>query len=190
MFSRFPRPHFRRRFVPKRTSRETASTARIGPLRDPSAKPRCTIAKRGAGVHIINRQQRQHGPCHVTNIASHLISILQPFVPIIVPPTRKFGGAIRHHTRGVSVSEPSIMPGPVIIDGPEDRRAHPTCFVSLTATDQRDDSHRIVIEVCGAMERPRFHGRIAGQKQRPWLRLINLTSEVPACRRFRCCQSP
>ncbi len=39
MFSRFPRPHFRRRFVPKRTTRETASTARIGPLRDPGAKP-------------------------------------------------------------------------------------------------------------------------------------------------------
>ena len=27
------------------------------------------------------------------------------------------------------------MPGPVVIDGPENRRADPTCFVSLTATD-------------------------------------------------------
>src|SRR5260370_7937231 len=35
VFSRFPCSYFRRRFVPKRTARETASTARIGPLRDP-----------------------------------------------------------------------------------------------------------------------------------------------------------
>src|SRR5712691_9408121 len=73
--SAIARPHFRRRFVPKRTTRETASTARIGPLRDPGAKPCCTIAEPRAGVHIINRQQCQHGPCHVTNIAAHLISI-------------------------------------------------------------------------------------------------------------------
>src|SRR3954453_13915043 len=76
MFSRFPCPHFRRRLVPKRTARETASTARVGPLRDPGAKPCCTFAAPRAGVHIIKRQQRQHGPCHVTSVAAHLISIL------------------------------------------------------------------------------------------------------------------
>src|SRR5437899_6238004 len=164
MFSRFPRPHFRRRFVPKRTTRETASTARIGPLRDPGAKPCCTIAEPRAGVHIIKRQQRQHGPCHVTIVAAHLISILQPFALSIVPPPRKFDGSIRHHTRGVSVPEPSIMPGAVVVDGPENRRANPIRFVLLTATDQCDGGYRIVIEVGGAMQRPRFYGRIAGKE--------------------------
>src|SRR4029079_17569992 len=110
----------------------------------------------------------------------------QPFVPSIVPPTWKFGGAARHHTRGVSVPEPSIMPGPVVIDGPENRRADPTCFVSLTATDQRGGGHRIVIKVCGAMERPRFHGRIAGQEQRRGRGLVDQAREVGARRRFWC----
>src|SRR6267378_2105963 len=91
----------------------------------------------------------------------------------IVPPARKFDGAIRHHARGVSVPEPSIMPGAVVIDGPENRRANPMRFVLLTATDQCDGGHRIVIKVGGAMERPRFDGRIAGQKQRPWRCLVD-----------------
>src|SRR6266478_1756440 len=38
VFSRFPCPYVGRRFVPKSTARETASTARVGPLRDPGAK--------------------------------------------------------------------------------------------------------------------------------------------------------
>src|SRR3954468_24531903 len=57
MFSRFPRPNLRRRFVPERAARETAGPARIGPLRDPGAKPCCAVAEPGAGVHVIDRQQ-------------------------------------------------------------------------------------------------------------------------------------
>lgn len=158
MLSRFPCPHVRRRLVPKRTTRETASTALIAPLRDPGAKPCGTIAQPGAAVHVVDRQQRQHGPCHVTNIAAHLISILQPFVLSIVPPPRKFDGAVHHHTRRISIPEAAIMPGAVVIDGPENRRTNSIRFVSLAATDQCDDGYRIVIEVGGGMERPRFDG--------------------------------
>ena len=59
------------------------------------------------------------------------------------------------------------MPGAVVIDSPEKRRANPIRFVLLTATDQRDGGYRIVIEVGGAMQRPRFDGRIAGQDNGP-----------------------
>ena len=59
------------------------------------------------------------------------------------------------------------MPGAVVVDGPENRRANPIRFVLLTATDQCDGGYRIVIEVGGAMQRPRFDGRIAGQDNGP-----------------------
>src|SRR3977135_4618989 len=51
VFSRFPCPYVGRRFVPKNTARETASTARVGPLRDPCATRCRTSAKTRAGHH-------------------------------------------------------------------------------------------------------------------------------------------
>jgi len=73
--SRFPCSYFRRS-VRAQTYRpvKPPDTARIGPLRDPGAKPCRTVAEREPVLTSLI-DSKPTWPCHVAIIAAHLISI-------------------------------------------------------------------------------------------------------------------